>query len=115
MPKIRLFNTKTYYFRTDDPIIACNNLYKIFTQKYLIQQKKNEIVRELNKKRKQAANYIKKSEQKLSLLRNRRSPEEIANIINTTKETNGDAMKIYRRVLRNSKEILKSHTNLQCF
>ena len=81
MPKIRLFNTKTYYFRTDDPIIACNNLYKIFTQKYLIQQKKNEIVRELNKKRKQAANYIKKSEQKLSLLRNRRSPEEIANII----------------------------------
>ena len=41
--------------------------------------------------------------------------QEIANIINTTKETNGDAMKIYRRVLRNSKEILKSHTNLQWF
>ena len=81
MPKISLFNTKTYYFRTDDPIIACNNLYKIFTQKYLTQQKKNEIVRELNKKREQAENYIKKSEQKLSLIRNRRSLEEIANII----------------------------------
>ena len=81
MPKISFFDTKTYYLKTDDPIIACNNLYKIFTQKYLIQQKKNEIVRDLNKKRKQAANYIKKSEQKISLLRNRRSPEEIANII----------------------------------
>ena len=81
IPRITLFDTKNSYLRTDDPIIACNNLYKIFTQKYLIQQKKNEIIRTLNKKHKQAANYIEKSEQKISVLRNRRSLEEIANII----------------------------------
>ena len=81
LPKITLFDTKTYYCKTDDPIVACNHLYKIFTQKYLTQQKKNEIIRDLNKKRKKTINYIKKSEQKISLLKNRRSLEEIANII----------------------------------
>jgi len=41
--------------------------------------------------------------------------QEIANIINTTIDVNSQAMKIYRRVVRNSKEILKDHTNLQWF
>ena len=81
LPKISLFDTKTHCFKTDDPIIACNELYKIFTQKYLTQQKKDELTRDLNKKRKQAANYIKKSEAKISHLRDRRSLEEIAHII----------------------------------
>ena len=81
LPKISLFDTETHYFKTDDPIIACNELYKIFTQKYLTQQKKDELTRDLNKKRKQAANYIEKSEAKISHLRGRRSLEEIAHII----------------------------------
>ena len=81
LPKISLFDTETHCFKTDDPIIACNELYKIFTQKYLTQQKKDELTRDLNKKRKQAANYIKKSEEKVSHLRDRRSIEEIAHII----------------------------------
>jgi predicted ribosome quality control (RQC) complex YloA/Tae2 family protein len=81
LPKISLFDTATHCFKTDDPIIACNELYKIFTQKYLTQQKKDELTRDLNKKRKQAANYIEKSEAKISHLRGRRSLEEIAHII----------------------------------
>ena len=35
LPKISLFDTELHCFKTDDPIIACNELYKIFTQKYL--------------------------------------------------------------------------------
>ena len=81
LPKISLFDTELHCFKTDDPIIACNELYKIFTQKYLTQQKKDRIMRELNKKRKQAANYIEKSEVKISHLRNRRSLEEVAHMI----------------------------------
>ena len=81
LPKISLFDTELHCFKTDDPIIACNELYKIFTQKYLTQQKKDRIMRELNKKRKQAANYIEKSEVKISHLRDRRSLEEVAHMI----------------------------------
>ena len=81
LPKISLFHTETHCFKTHDPIIACNKLYKIFTQKYLTQQKKDEITRELKKKRKQAANYIKKSEEKISYLKEQRSLKEMAHII----------------------------------
>lgn len=38
--------------------------------------------------------------------------QEIANIINTTNENNPEAVKIYKRIIRNSKEILKDHINL---
>ena len=81
VPEIKILGKDQSNISTHSPIEASNLLAKSFSQEYFLNKEKNEIRSLLNKKIKSTQNYIQKATLELDKIKNRRSFEEIANIV----------------------------------
>ncbi len=80
-PEISLLPEQNFIFQSSDPISICNELFLRYTKTYLLEIEKEGMINKLRKQIKKNENYITNSLRKLKLIKNRRSNEEIANII----------------------------------
>lgn len=80
-PSLYLFTDKTSSFSTSSAIEAANVLYRKTVSGFLFRKERDTLLQSLRQKIKKSENYIRKNEQKLKEIAERRSYEEIANII----------------------------------
>ncbi|MFY0690118.1 MAG: DUF814 domain-containing protein [Cyclobacteriaceae bacterium] len=80
-PRLTLLPTNAFISETNDPIEACNELYRIFTQQFFLDQEKGKLIKPIKRDIKQSQNYISKNQLKLDEIQKRRSYSEIADIV----------------------------------
>lgn len=80
-PSISILPISDFEQETLDPIYASNWLYEKKTRTFYLDREKNQAISELNQQVKKSESYIIKTSGKLKLVKNQRSPEEVANIL----------------------------------
>ena len=68
-------------FESADPLEISSALYRAFTGRYLFNEQKNSLARLIERQIKKTENYLIKSRKELDSLKERRSYEELANIV----------------------------------
>jgi predicted ribosome quality control (RQC) complex YloA/Tae2 family protein len=79
--KIAYQENQNLCFQSNDAIELSNKLYFEKINKDVLLKRKSVLIREINKDLKKARNYISKSRHKLTAIKERKSYEEIANLI----------------------------------
>ncbi|MEP0369148.1 MAG: NFACT RNA binding domain-containing protein [Cyclobacteriaceae bacterium] len=76
-----LYVRDTKLWQTTSAIEAANAFYTNYTKNVYLNHRKQDLLKELNKKIKQSESYLKKTRSQLKEIKSRRGQEEIANII----------------------------------
>ena len=81
MPFLTMFESDQALSKHDTPTQACNALSKYYHQTYLFDQEKSKYTRLLTAQISKTDKYVKNTRRKLDSLHNKRSYDEVANII----------------------------------
>ncbi|MEO9475281.1 MAG: NFACT RNA binding domain-containing protein [Cyclobacteriaceae bacterium] len=76
-----LYEQNSTLWQTTSAIEAANAFYTNYTKNVYLNHRKQDLLKELNKKIKQSESYLKKTRSQLQEIKSRRGQEEIANII----------------------------------
>tara|TARA_Y100001972_G_C7657479_1_gene331168 strand:+ start:1058 stop:2599 length:1542 start_codon:yes stop_codon:yes gene_type:complete len=81
-PEISLLRSdKEIFLETRDPIDAANEFYKLYTYGFYLSSEKSQAIKQIDKSIQKLRNYLDNSSNKLSEIKNRRTYEELANLI----------------------------------
>ncbi len=81
-PELSLLKTtREVFLETKDPIQAANEFYRHYTYGYYLNTEKSSALRQIDKSIQKNRNYLDNSLKKLEEIKNRRTYEEIANLI----------------------------------
>ncbi|MEQ9218791.1 MAG: NFACT RNA binding domain-containing protein [Cyclobacteriaceae bacterium] len=81
-PEISLLpSDKEIFLETLDPIYAANEFYKQYTYGFYLSSEKSQAIKQIDKSIQKLRNYLDNSSKKLSEIKNRRTYEELANLI----------------------------------
>ncbi len=81
MPFLTMFESEQALSKQDTPTQVCNALSKYYHQTYLFDQEKSKYIQLLTAQISKTDKYIKNTQRKLDSLHNKRSYDEVANII----------------------------------
>ncbi len=80
-PELSLLSESNCLMKTEDPVEACNFLYRLYSKDYFLNKEKDQMLLQLKRKQKKLESYTRKAKVKIKSIKNRRSYEEIGHLI----------------------------------